>query len=92
MIFVLPTTTTTNPNDIFGIIGILLEIAGFVIAFFAIQLRRANGGGSGSGSFTSHFSYLGNVMSTVHPKWSKTAVILVIIGLVFQLASQILRR
>jgi hypothetical protein len=59
MIFVLPTTTATNPNDIFGIIVILLEIAGFVIALFAIQPRRANGGGSGS--FTSHFSYLGNV-------------------------------
>jgi len=76
----------TNPNDILGIFGISLEIAGFIIAFFAIQPRLPKGGG-----FTGQWDYLGNVMSTTHKRWSRGAVIIIIIGLVFQLISQALR-
>ena len=62
--------------------GIVLEIIGFILLLFAIKAMPMKGG-----SFTSGLDYLGNVMSTRHPRTNRVGIILVIIGLVFQLVS-----
>jgi hypothetical protein len=62
--------------------GISLEIAGFVVLLIAIKSMPLKGG-----SFSSAVDYLGNVMSTRHPRVNKIGILLVIIGLGFQLAA-----
>ena len=42
----------TNPNDVFGIVGICLEIAGFAMAFFAIKPKPNSSGAGSKKSFT----------------------------------------
>ena len=85
----------TNPNDFLGIFGIGLEILGFLFAFFAIKPKPDKGSEtsftSKSYSKESFTTRLIKRMTEIHPRLSKTSVALVIIGLVFQLASQILR-
>ena len=62
--------------------GISLEIIGFILILIAVKQMPAKGGG-----FTSAWDYLGNVMSTRHPRVNTVGILLVIFGLVFQLAS-----
>jgi hypothetical protein len=88
----------TNPNDIFAIPGICLEILGFLFAFFAIKPKPDGSGGGSKTSFSSKsFSKqsfttrLIKRMTEIHPRLSKTSVALVIIGLGFQLVSQFMR-
>jgi hypothetical protein len=60
--------------------GISLEIIGFILILIAVKQMPAKGGG-----FTSAWDYLGNVMSTRHPRVNTVGILLVIIGLGFLL-------
>jgi hypothetical protein len=60
--------------------GISLEIIGFILILIAVKQMPPKGGG-----FTSDWDYLGNVMSTRHPRVNTVGILLVIIGLGFQL-------
>jgi len=53
-----------------------------VVLLIAIKSMPLKGG-----SFSSAVDYLGNVMSTRHPRVNKIRILLVIIGLGFQLAA-----
>ena len=93
MVIILP----TNPNDILGIIGISLELLGFLFAFFAIKPEPDSSGIGSKKSFTkksfskeSFTTRLIKRMTEIHPRLSKTSVALVIVGLGFQLVSQII--
>lgn len=58
--------------------GISLEIIGFILILIAVKQMAPKGG-----SFTSDWDYLGNVMSTRHPRVNTVGILLVIIGLGF---------
>jgi hypothetical protein len=60
--------------------GIILQIVGFILLLLAVKQMPFKGG-----SFTSGVDYLGNVMSTRHPKVNVVGISLVILGLVLQL-------
>ena len=66
-------------------IGITAEIIGFLFILRAIRMVKPEGGG-----FTSQWDKVGNVMSTLHPRWNTIGIILVIVGLIFQLISPII--
>jgi hypothetical protein len=63
-------------------LGILMEIAGFIMILCAIKQMRPKGGG-----FQGIFDYVGNVMSTRHPWVNRIGILMVIVGLGGQLAS-----
>jgi hypothetical protein len=62
--------------------GISLEIIGFIVLLIAVKQMPPKGG-----SFTSDWDYLGNVMSTRHPRVNAFGILLVIIGLGIQLSA-----
>jgi ABC-type multidrug transport system permease subunit len=70
-----------------NICGIISQITGFILLLFAVKQMPLKGGG-----FTSPVDYLGNVMSTRHPRVNFIGIIFVILGLVFQLVALFLLR
>jgi len=58
------------------------QIAGFILILAAIKPMPQR-----EGNFVTGLDYLGNVMSTQHPNINRIGIILVIIGLGFQLSN-----
>jgi hypothetical protein len=77
----------SNPNNILGILGISLEIAGFVLTFHAMKPRPDNNNSKMSftpNSFSkeSFTTRLIRRMTEIHLRLNLAAIILVIIGVV----------
>jgi hypothetical protein len=71
-----------------NIIGILCEIAGFIILLRAIRMVKSEDL-KHKGSFTGAWDELKNIMSTLHPNWNTAGIWLIIIGLILQLVNAI---
>jgi hypothetical protein len=77
----------SNPNNILGILGIFLEIAGFALTFHAVK-SQSNKNNSKMSFTPNSFSKenfttrLLKLMTEIHLRLNLAAVILVIIGVV----------
>jgi hypothetical protein len=71
-----------------NIIGIIAEIAGFIIILFAVKMVKASDLQK-KGSFSAKWDELVNIMSTLHKNWNYVGIRLVILGLVLQLINAI---
>jgi hypothetical protein len=78
----------SNPNNILGILGISLEIAGFALTFHAVKQPQPDNNNSkvsftpNSFSKESFTTRLIKRMTEIHLRLNLAAVILVIIGVV----------
>jgi hypothetical protein len=70
---------------ILNILGIILEVVGFLIILFAVQAVKP-----GRGSFSGKWDEARNIMSTLYPRLNYFGVGLVIFGLGLQLVNAII--